>query len=106
MYTESTLRRIRQGEETIVKRQVPILRFPECLSGDGSLHLNIILTQYSHSVEEKDGNAVDLKSRKKAEWKKIGEDTLKLYESKALTDFRIQTRDGKTFDVHKAILGG
>jgi hypothetical protein len=98
---------MRPGEESIVvRRQVPILRFPECLDGDGSLHLKIFLQQYSHSVEEKNGNASDLESRKKVESKKIGKDALKLYKSKALTDFRIQTRDGKTFNVHKAILGG
>jgi hypothetical protein len=107
LHAVTYLNRMRPGEESIVVRgQISILPFPECLSGDGSLHLKIFLQQYSHSVEEKDGTASNLEWRKRIESNNIGKDALKLCKSRALTDFRIQTRDGKTFDVHKAILGG
>jgi hypothetical protein len=75
------------------------------LSSDGTLRLHIRLIQYTRGVKVTEAApSVDVMQRDS--FSKIAEDGLALLESRTFTDFKVKAGDGKSFDVHKAVLGG
>jgi hypothetical protein len=83
-----------------------VSHLPKIMQADGAIQFRIKLTQFARkSLGTNEPNS-GLLETKVVERAKLVDDINLLYENKSLMDLKIQTKDGKIFEAHKAVLGG
>jgi hypothetical protein len=105
------MRQLDEGEKVDMDDAfASVADLPIMMQADGAIKFRIKLTQFARKPLGTNGPNSGLPERKLSGWKGKArgwlDDINLLYENKSLMDLKIQTKNGKIFEAHKAVLAG